>query len=373
MPRKRKRDQDGIFTRPDSPYWWASFTDGSGRPTRRSTRVRRDEDPDQLKAKAIRAQWVLEAETQRREGPPPEAAGHSFDELLLAYLGQVTPGKRAGDRDTYSAKRLYPEFSGRVLDTLTAADARAYIARRVAEGVQPGTINREIGLMSAALNWARRELEWTVPNPFQGRRLREPAGRARWLTRAEARALIEVAGKQKRAPHMKDFILLCLYTGMRSGEALELEWDRVDLARGLILLGAENQKSGKAGSIPLNASARKALVSRAGFRAEHCPASPWVFSNRRGERIASIKKGFARAVRKACLQDVHPHDLRRTFGSWLVQAGVDIRRVSELMRHSDIRVTARVYAHLSPGDLVDAVGVLDGPEKGTQFHVPVSR
>ena len=83
-----------------------------------------------------------------------------------------------------------------------------------------------------------------------------------------------------------------------------------------------------------------------------------------GARIASVKKGFALAVRRAGLDDVHPHDLRRTFGSWLVQAGVDIRRVSELMRHSDIRVTASVYAHLAPGDLADAVEVLDRTPKG---------
>lgn len=56
---------------------------------------------------------------------------------------------------------------------------------------------------------------------------------------------------------------------------------------------------------------------------------------------------------------MHPHDLRRTFGIWLVQAGVDIRRVSELMRRSDIKVTASVYAHLASGDLMAAVEVLD--------------
>jgi hypothetical protein len=56
MPRKRKRDQDGIFAQPDSPFCWASFTDERGRPTRRSTGVRRDEDPDRVRAKAARAQ-----------------------------------------------------------------------------------------------------------------------------------------------------------------------------------------------------------------------------------------------------------------------------------------------------------------------------
>ncbi len=77
-----------------------------------------------------------------------------------------------------------------------------------------------------------------------------------------------------------------------------------------------------------------------------------------------MKKGFALAVQRAGLEDVHPHDLRRTFGNWLVQAGLDIRRVSELLRHADIRVTGRVYAHIAPGDLADAVEVLDRTPKG---------
>jgi len=287
MPRRRKRDQDGIFARPDSPFWWASFTDRRGRATRRSTGVRRDQDPGQLKAKAIRTQWILEAETDRGEAAQARVEGHSFDELMLMYLGQVSASKRAGERDQFSAKRLYPAFSGRVLETLGAADARAYVAQRTAEGAQPGTVNKEVGLMSAALNWARRELEWNVPNPFQGRRQREPAGRNRWLTRIEAQRLCAAAREGLRAPHLADFI------------------------------------------------------------------------TRNGARIASVKKGFALAVQRARLEDVHPHDLRRTFGSWLVQAGVDIRRVSELMRHSDIRVTARVYAYLAPAHLAVAVEVLD--------------
>jgi len=364
MPRKRKRDQDGVFARPDSPYWWASFTDNRGRAARRSTGVRQDEDPDQVKAKAVRAQWILEAETERRDAPPTSGQGHRFDELMLLYLGQVSSAKRAGERDRFSAKQLYPRFSGRVLETLGVADARAYVAERTAEGAKPGTVNKEIGLMSAALNWARKELEWDVPNPFQGRRQREPSGRDRWLTRDEGTRLLLAACEGGRAPHLADFIRLGLNTGLRPGEMLGLEWSRVDVVANLIYLGAEHQKNGKVGSVPLNQAARAAIASRARFRAQHCSQSPWVFCTRRGARIASVKKGFTLAVERAGLEDVHPHDLRRTFGSWLVQAGVDIRRVSELMRHSDIRVTARVYAHLAPGDLVAAVEVLDRTPRG---------
>lgn len=51
--------------------------------------------------------------------------------------------------------------------------------------------------------------------------------------------------------------------------------------------------------------------------------------------------------------------VRRTFGSWLAQAGVPIQQISALLRHSDVRVTASIYAHLSQDVLKDAVYVLD--------------
>ena len=54
-----------------------------------------------------------------------------------------------------------------------------------------------------------------------------------------------------------------------------------------------------------------------------------------------------------------PHDLRRTCGSWLVQAGVSLHEVAKLLRHSDVRVTEKIYAHLAPENLAKAVSVLD--------------
>jgi integrase len=144
---------------------------------------------------------------------------------------------------------------------------------------------------------------------------------------------------------------------------LWLEWGRGSLQDSVITFEADRsktgQKNGKPGRVPLNQEARNAILARARFRAKHCPDSPWVFCRRDGSRIASIKKGFAGCVTDAELIDVHPHDLRRTFGSWLVQAGVGIERVSELLRHSDIQVTAAVYAHLRPNDLADATAVLN--------------
>lgn len=181
------------------------------------------------------------------------------------------------------------------------------------------------------------------------------------MTRAEAGALLRAAEANQRAPHLVELIRLGLYTGMRPGEILGLEWRRIDLQAAIVYLEADDQKNAKAGSVPLNQEARRANLARMRFRATYCPPSPWVFCDRRGQRISSVKKGFATAVARAGLTDVYPHDLRRTCGSWLVQQGVPIQVVSNLLRHSDIRITDRVYAHLSPTRVQAAVEVLDRP------------
>jgi integrase len=276
--------------------------------------------------------------------------------------------------DQSVVRMLRTALSGRDLATLTGADVRGYIAVRTGAGLSPGALNKELGLMSATTNWANRELEWGLPNPWQGRRLREPTGRTRYLTRDEAEALFVSADKRRdRYPWIADFCRLCVFTGLRSGEALGLEWSRVDLTARRISFFAADQKSRKRGAIPINESARAALLTRASYRAEHCPGSPWVFFRKDGSRVQSIRKGFDASAADAGLEDLHPHDLRRTFGSWLVQSGVGIERVSELLRHGDVRITAHVYAHLRPGDLAEAARVLDAsPVQGFTpgFHAP---
>jgi integrase len=368
--RKRRREQyDGIYGRPDSPYWWVCIPDGRGGTTRRPTGIRADEDPRKERARIIRAQLILQAQAESRR-PAEDPAGPTFDELMEAYLTGPSRKKRSHARDFYSVKRLLPVFTGRRLPTLTRADALHYVALREDQGVQPGTIAKELRAFSAALNWAREALGWEVPNPFTGKSCpREPEGRVRWITRAEAATLLQAA-QWVRAAHLADFILLGLHTGMRRGEMLGLEWRRVDLQAGLLYLEAAHQKSGKRGSIPLNATARTAIVSRARFRAQHCPDSPWVFCTREGRRIGSIKTAFARACALAGLEDFHPHDLRHTFAAWLVQAGVPLTEIRDLLRHSTIRMTER-YAHLAPEGSRAAVQAIDWAlDEGVNFtHV----
>ena len=168
------------------------------------------------------------------------------------------------------------------------------------------------------------------------------------------------AAVDTRAPHLAAFIRLALHTGCRKGELLGLEWDRVDLDADLIRLDPEHTKAGRRRTVPLNRDARAALLDRAEYHAAHCPDSPWVFTHPDGRRILDIKRSFATACSKAGITDFRVHDLRHTCAAWLVQAGVPLAEVRDLLGHQSIQMTER-YAHLdlAPENVRAAVARLE--------------
>ncbi|MAR70756.1 site-specific integrase [Halomonas sp.] len=349
MPRRQK---EGIYERKDSPYWWASYTDGRGERVRKSTRVPVGEDGRQ-EAEALLAKWKLEAHQQRMWGKQEAESepAPTFDEVMLAYIkGHKTRG--SDKRRLEVLKQLYPFFSGKRMEEIGDLDVRDYVRVR-SRSVSPGTINREVGVFSAACNYCRHELGWKIGNPAQGKRLKEPEGRVRWLSHDEAERLIEAA-RATRAPWLADFIQVCLYTGMRKSEVTGLTWDRVDLSRRLVLLESGTTKSGKRRTVPLHWAAAQAIQSRLDWRNERCPGSPWVFCNSKGNRVKDMRQGFASALRRAGIKDFRQHDQRHTLASWMVMSGTELMKVRDMLGHASVEQTQR-YAHLHPDALREAV------------------
>lgn len=348
-------NDNGIYERPDSPYWWASWTLASGQTARRSTRIRRDLDPNGLEAQRVRSSFMRDI--------PRVVVGHKemlWEELVEAYI-PVLKGKCKAStvfRYQHALKQMLPYFAGKPVG-MPASEVKAYIRMRQADGYKPATINIQVGLMQGMYSWGIDELELDIRNPWARKTLTVRNQRDRFLTRDEAERLIEVARGQYMAPYLADFISLSLNTGMRSKEILNLSWDRVNFDNGVILFGSKDQKNGKAGAIPINASARVALLSLR----KNGKSPVWVVSDFIGSRVTSIDRAWQSCRNKAGLQDVTLHDLRRTFASWLVQSNVSIKTVSGLLRHSDIKVTAKVYGHLDQATLKEAAAVLDTPPR----------
>jgi integrase len=359
MP-KRKRDQDGLFERSDSPYYWVSFTDAGGQRVRRSTGIRKSTE-GKKEAEALLAKWKLEAHQERQWNREPS---RSFEEVMVEYMGYASKLKSAESIRLF-VKQLRVSFAGRAMEGLRGVDIEAHKARRRADGMAYGSINRELEVLSAAINYCRTMLEWNLPNPVIGRMFKEPEGRVRWINHEEAGHLLDAA-RTSRSPYLADLLTLALNTGMRREEMLGLEWKRVDLQARLIHLEAHHTKAGKRRSVPMNEAAYAAILSRARYRAVHCPASPWVFCKQHGERLHEATKGFLAACVKVGIVDFRFHDLRHTCAAWLVSAGVPLSEVRDLLGHSTVTMTER-YAHLAPERVRNAVAVLDEVHMVSRF------
>ena len=340
-----------LFKREGSPFWYVQYTGTSGERVKRSTGT-----ADRKEAKDLEGKWRLETRQQRLWGTPPS---YTFDDLMLRYLKETQETKRSAERDVTSAKHLYRFFTGRVLLRLTRADVRAYISMRKGEGVKGATVNREVGLLSSALNRARHDWDWGNLNPAEAMRESEGDGRRTFLTRAQYAVVVAAAVQQKRAPYLADLVTVAVMTGCRRGELLGLEWSRVDLKANVLHLGSEHTKAGKVRLVPLNSDAREALINRFRFRASRCPDSPWVFCGNDGKRLGGVKSSFRRACDTAGLVGFRFHDLRHTCGSWLAQAGVPAAHIAAVLGHSTVRMTER-YAHLAPENARSAVVLLQG-------------
>ena len=91
---------------------------------------------------------------------------------------------------------------------------------------------------------------------------------------------------------------------------------------------------------------------------------PYVFYDpATGKPYQDVKRSFKTALRKTKIRDFHFHDLRHTFASHLVMAGVDITTVKELLGHKTLTMTLR-YSHLAPSHKVKAVDILDNTLNG---------
>jgi site-specific recombinase XerD len=133
----------------------------------------------------------------------------------------------------------------------------------------------------------------------------------------------------------------------------------VDLRASLFYLEESHTKSAKRRSVPLNEAAREAMLSRARFRAEHCPASPWAFCRKDGGRLTTLRRSFGEALRRAGIEDFRQHDQRHACAVFMLREGATLPQIRDVLGHSSVKMTER-YAHLEPEFQRDAVERIKG-------------
>jgi integrase len=153
--------------------------------------------------------------------------------------------------------------------------------------------------------------------------------------------------------HLKPLVLVALNTGLRRGELLGLTWDAVNFSGKILTVTAATAKSGHTRRVPTNREALEILT--AWHERQGKPkGDALVFPGHEGERMKRIDTSWESLMKAARLKNFRLHDCRHHFASKLVQAGVDLYTVKELLGHSEIAMTQK-YSHLAPDNLRAAV------------------
>jgi site-specific recombinase XerD len=225
---------------------------------------------------------------------------------------------------------------------------RRYLAFMATAGRSRRTIARRASALRRYFDWLRRRGKITTDPTV---RLTAPKGEARLprvLRPDELRTLLhdDVDVDASPVDVRDDALLEVLYgSGLRVAELVGIDLDELDLARGrVVVLG----KGAKQRTVPLSEPAVAALRrwfddGRVHLVTEHTPAGA-VFLNRRGKRMTP--RDAYRVVDRRASAPTHPHALRHTFATHLLDGGADLRVVQELLGHADLSTTQR-YTHVS--------------------------
>lgn len=236
-------------------------------------------------------------------------------------------------------------FGDKYLDQISVMGIEKFKTKRIKE-VSPATVNRALSCLKSLFNKAIAWEKFEGPNPVcKVKLLKENNKRLRYLEKEEIARLLSVCDES-----LKPVVIIALNTGMRLSEILYLKWQDVDFKRGIIYL--LKTKSGDKREIPMNELVEAALKS-----IRKHPTSEYIFYHRDGSPRKTVRKSFTTALKKADIINFRFHDLRHTFASHLVMAGIDLNTVRELLGHADLTMTLR-YAHLSPDHKKKAVDAL---------------
>jgi integrase len=298
-------------------------------------------------------------------------------EITKADVEAVRAARRAALADSRAKLTEADALLTSAASAPTRTEARAL--RRKARAVRaslhcrPGAkagevgINRLLARLRHIFSWAIAE-GYITDTPFK----RGPVNVVRLESKAEgARTRRLEPGEEERllahaGPHLRGLIVAALSTGCRLGELLSLQWHQVrrdekGVARWLVLT-ADKTKTNESRLIPVGPRLRAELEMRPRTdpAGEELPASAHVFGDELGEAIASIKTAWTATCRRAHISNLHFHDLRREFGSRLLESSADLHDVRDFLGHANITTTSR-YLRSTPVRLERALAKLDPP------------
>ncbi len=324
--------------------WWTQFK-RNGKLIRLSTETK---DKGAARKKEVELITDFDKHGLRNEGKK-KTFKDMTDRYMQEYATQKAPKSML--RDTISLKHLLPVFGDMPLIKITPDKIVRYKTQRRNEGASASSINKELAFSKHAFNLAIKEWEWIKDNPFTKVSMEKmPSGRVKYLQVDEFNKLYVACDE-----NLKPIMLLAANTGLRQDNILSLTWQQVNFKNEMITV--EQTKNHERLGIPMNKTIKTLLLGLNKIR--HID-SPYLFHTSAGAKLCNtlVSRWFRQACKKAGIQDFRFHDMRHHFASQLVQSGVNLYVVQQLLGHKTITMTQR-YSHLAPDNLKSSVAVLD--------------
>jgi integrase len=366
----------GVSRRDNSRYWYIQFQ-FQGRTYIRSSRT-----TDKRAAEQMEREWKRTLHAQRFLGQRERITIRDAVALFMSSK-QGTPNHRNLAAHARTLERTFR--SGRYLDEITTEDTERLLRDREREGASPATIRHLFNLLGGTRKNAKR-LGYQASD-FDLPAVKVDKSRLRYLSAAEEGCLLAeldphrpiqgVPPYERRRPSLirqmwdvHDLVVLLLDTGARYSEIANLEWRQINLDDGTIHLWRPKVQNESV----LYMTDRAAQVLRRRFADRR--SSRHVFQNKKGGKRGYAGIAIRKAIRRAQLEDCCIHTLRHTHASRLIQNGMSLYEVKEVLGHSDIKTTMR-YAHLERREVLsrarDVIDRLNREAGSTDKAAPSER
>jgi integrase len=222
---------------------------------------------------------------------------------------------------------------------------REVVALHQTVGKQNGhyLANRVVSLLRAVINRAIRDHEMDLPNPANAITFYREEKRARRLMAEELPAFFKAVEEEPNRD-IRDFVMVSLFTGARKSNVLAMRWSDISLERGLWVIPAAQSKTSKALDVVLGSFVIELLQARRGLS-----ESDFVFPGRFGrsnDHMMDPKFGWDRICKRAGLENLHLHDLRRSLASFQIDTGSPLEVIQKTLGHES-KVTTEIYARLA--------------------------
>ena len=217
------------------------------------------------------------------------------------------------------------------------------------------TVNRNLAVLSYFFNWAIKKEYYGKLNPCYLQKLKENNYREVMLSAIQIEELFNIAGKIDN--RLFQVISILLLTGMRRGELFSLEWSEINFETKLITLSKHKTKSKKMRVIPISPALKDLLISIRNNSMELLVVGSYT--------INIFKKHWYKLLTKISFPVINDgtklrvHDLRHIYSQSLLNAGVSLEDIQNLLGHQDISTTQKRYAQFARPDLLEKASKID--------------